>query len=124
VDSASPTDLARNDERTHAALCEIVLSRCDWHCHEDEQLGQEAFDALTQGMQGRRRVRVESTQLPQLPFEGVLKLSSGGFLLRRRQARIRPAAGDGPVIHGFDVLSPLLYVGVIGVLLFELVAIA
>jgi hypothetical protein len=45
----SSTDLARNDQRSHAALGEIVLS---WHArdrHKDEQLGQEAFDALTSG---------------------------------------------------------------------------
>lgn len=92
--------------------------------HEDEQLGQEAFDALTQRMQGRRCVRVGRTELPQLLLKGALVLSSGGLLLGRRQARIRPGVGDYPIIDGFDVLGQLLYVGVIRMLLFELVAVA
>ena len=43
---------------------------------------------------------------------------------RRRQVRIRPSVGEGPVIDGFDVLGPLLYLSMLGILLFELVAVA
>ena len=69
-------------------------------------------------------MRVRRTELPQLLLEGALMLAPSGLLLGRRQARIRPGVGNGPVIDGFDILSPLLYLSIFGILLFELVAIS
>src|SRR5579859_6232164 len=75
-------------------------------------------------MQGRGRVRIRDTQLPQLLLEGVLLLAALGLLLSRRQADIRAGVGDGPLIDGLDILDPLLHLLSIRILLFELMAVA
>src|SRR2546421_924371 len=75
-------------------------------------------------MQGRGRVRIGRTPLPQLLFEGVLLPAPRSLLLGRRQARIRTWVGDGALIDGFDVLGPLLHLLIIGILLFEIMPMA
>jgi hypothetical protein len=35
-----------------------------------------------------------------------------------------PSVGNDPVRDGFDILSPLLYLGILGILLFEGVSVA
>src|SRR5258707_5425544 len=62
-------------------------------------------------MQGRRRVRIRRTHLPQLLLEGILLLAALGLLLGRWPAGVRTGVGDDPLIDGFDILSPRLAPG-------------
>ncbi len=79
---------------------------------EKKALGrEEAPDAFTQRMQGRRRVRRMRTHLPQLLLEGILLLAALGLLLGRWPAGVRTGVGDGLLIDGFDILSPRLAPG-------------
>jgi hypothetical protein len=51
----------------------------------------------------------------------MLLLAVLSILLGHRQARIGTGLGDGPLIDRFDFLGPLLHLGVISILLFELI---
>src|SRR5258708_34079586 len=74
---------------------------------EKKALGrEEAPDAFTQRMQGRRRVRRMRTHLPQLLVEGILLLAALGLLFGRCPAGVRTGVGDGLIIDGFDILRP------------------
>src|SRR6266567_4088576 len=53
----------------------------------------------------------------------MLLLAPGSLLLGRRQAQIRACVGDGSLVDGFEVFDPLLHLGILGMLLFELVGI-
>src|SRR5581483_1645548 len=119
-------DLARHDQWTHKALCEIGVGWNPGHRHTDKQFGQKAFHPLTSGMLWSRRAHGGPTHRPQLLLDGVVVSSTKSLLAvgRHEGAHAFLGPGDGLLIKRFALLSPLVPVLIVGKIVFPLVDIS